>query len=312
MNLRQLEAFHEVMVSGTVSGAARNMGRTQPAVSALIAGLEDMLGYKLFERRSGRLHPVPEAHFLFEEMREVFERLDKLKRTMQAVRDLERGSVRIASMQGPALFFLPGLISRFIKDRPDVNTTLLSLSSLEVQLSVAAQQFDIGLIDLGVEGIWADSTLVDTTRLVIDCVCALPAGHDLAAKARITPQDLDGRPIGALFQGHALRKAIEAAFTEAATAMTVCFETQIFVPHFTLVEEGAICSIVDPISAASYCQYRGDKSGIVFRPFDPAIPFEIGIITPTYRPRSRLTTAFLTAITNDLEHYAESWKSKAP
>ncbi len=67
MDLRKLEAFREVMLTGSVTEAARNMGRTQPAVSNLIAGLENCVGYKLFERRGGRLHPVPEAHFLLAE-----------------------------------------------------------------------------------------------------------------------------------------------------------------------------------------------------------------------------------------------------
>ena len=58
MNLRQLEAFHEVILTGSVSEAGRNMGRTQPAVSALIAGLEESLDCQLFERRGGRLHPI--------------------------------------------------------------------------------------------------------------------------------------------------------------------------------------------------------------------------------------------------------------
>ncbi len=61
MNLRQIQAFQEVMLTGSVTEAARNMRRTQPAISSLIAGLEKSVGYKLFERRRGRLHPVPEA-----------------------------------------------------------------------------------------------------------------------------------------------------------------------------------------------------------------------------------------------------------
>ena len=61
MNLKQLKAFRAVMVTGSVSEAARSLFRTQPTVSALIAGLEAEIGYPLFERRSRRLHPVPEA-----------------------------------------------------------------------------------------------------------------------------------------------------------------------------------------------------------------------------------------------------------
>ena len=54
MNLKQLSAFREVMLTGSVSEAARNLYRSQPAISSLIAGLEDDIGFKLFARRGGR------------------------------------------------------------------------------------------------------------------------------------------------------------------------------------------------------------------------------------------------------------------
>ena len=67
MNLKQMTAFREVVLTGSVSEAARNLNRTQPSVSHMIATLEDSLGLKLFVRRNGRLHPVPEAMYLLEE-----------------------------------------------------------------------------------------------------------------------------------------------------------------------------------------------------------------------------------------------------
>ena len=40
LNLRSLEAFRETMLSGSATAAAARMGLTQPAVSRLIAQLE--------------------------------------------------------------------------------------------------------------------------------------------------------------------------------------------------------------------------------------------------------------------------------
>ena len=83
MNLSQLSAFREVMLCGTVSQAARNLGRTQPAISTAIASLEDELGMPLFERRSRRLHPVPEAHYLLAEATEIIGRMDTARENLQ-------------------------------------------------------------------------------------------------------------------------------------------------------------------------------------------------------------------------------------
>ncbi len=131
MNLKQLSAFREVMLTGTVSEAARNLCRTQPAISSLIAGLEDDIGFKLFARRRGRLRPVPEAHFLFEEASEIIGRLDAAERTIKNVRDLDRGTIRIVSMAGPSVFMLPDLIGRFVEGREQVQVSLITRSSTQ-------------------------------------------------------------------------------------------------------------------------------------------------------------------------------------
>ena len=128
MNLKQLAAFREVMLTGSVSEAARNLYRTQPAISSMIAGLEEDLGFELFSRRGGRLHPVPEAHYLFEEVTAILGRLDSTERIMKSIRDLEQGTLRIVSMPGPSVCLLPALISRFVGGRPGIKTSLITRS----------------------------------------------------------------------------------------------------------------------------------------------------------------------------------------
>ena len=49
LSFRQLQTFVQVMRTGSVSEAGRALGRTQPAVSAMIAGLEREVGFQLFE-----------------------------------------------------------------------------------------------------------------------------------------------------------------------------------------------------------------------------------------------------------------------
>ncbi len=50
LNLRQVEAFKAVIEHGTVSRAAEVMNVSQPAISKLVAHLEDDTGLRLFER----------------------------------------------------------------------------------------------------------------------------------------------------------------------------------------------------------------------------------------------------------------------
>ncbi len=65
MNLRQMEVFHAIMRSGSVTGAARQLNVSQPAISATLRHCEAQLGMKLFERAGSGLQPTPEAHAIF-------------------------------------------------------------------------------------------------------------------------------------------------------------------------------------------------------------------------------------------------------
>ena len=96
ISIRQLQAFREVMRSGSVSEAARILGRTQPAVSALIANLEAELQLSLFRRQKGRMEPTPEAQFFAGETEEILDRLTLSTRTMSEIGALTKGRLNIA------------------------------------------------------------------------------------------------------------------------------------------------------------------------------------------------------------------------
>lgn len=87
MQIRQLECFRALMVSGTMTRAAELLGISQPSVSNTIAGLEEELGFTLFIRQAGRLYPTPEAHLFFEEV----------SRSLAAVASTERAAKEIRS-----------------------------------------------------------------------------------------------------------------------------------------------------------------------------------------------------------------------
>ena len=299
MNLKQLSAFREVMLTGSVSEAARNLYRTQPAISAMIASLEDDVGFELFERRGGRLHPVPEAHYLFEEANAILGRLESTARTIRSVRDLEQGTLRIVSMPGPAVFLLPNLISRFVSGRDGIKVALISRSSPQVQQLVSVQQYDVGLADFGFMGA-GETALVKHDIEPLECLCAMPADDPHAGKPRVTASDLDGRPMATLYPEHPTFTQTKAAFEETGARFSVRFEAQYFIPLLTFVERGLAYAVVDPLSAESYRISRAGDPKLVFRPFKPAIYLQASIMTPVHRPLSNLGQAFATILKDEI------------
>ena len=72
INLRQLEVLRAVMRYRTTTGAAEELGMSQPAVSNAIRLAEAKLGFALFDRISNRLIPTSEAKMLFDDAEPLF------------------------------------------------------------------------------------------------------------------------------------------------------------------------------------------------------------------------------------------------
>ncbi len=297
------------MLTGSVSEAARNLHRTQPAISSLIAGLEDDIGFKLFARRGGRLHPVPEAHYLFEEAGEIIGRLDAAEATIKSVRDLDRGTIRIVSMIGPSVFMLPDLIGRFVEGREQVRVSLITRSSIRVQQLVSVQQYDMGLADLGFVGA-NRSPLVDHEVMSFECLCAMPAGDPLAETRCVTAADLDGKPMATLHADHPAFTQTKAAFDEMGARLNGRFESVYFIPMFTYVERGLAYAVVDPLSAESYKRFSGGDPRIVFRPFRPVVHLIASIMTPVHRPLSNLAQSFRKLLRDEVHRIGDAYSVK--
>jgi len=292
VNLKQLRVFQEVMLTGSVSQAARNLNRTQPSISSSISALEEDLGVRLFERKGRRLHPIPEAQYLLKECSEVLRHVSTIGQTIQRITSLEVGELRIACMPGPAVFYLPDLISEYTQNNRSIKTTLASRSSDTIFSLIATQQYDIGLCDNHPD-LEKEKRLLNTELIRYQCVCAINHEDELAKKKVISFKDLDKKPMGTLFDDHASQRQISEAFKKENLTLNQVYSMQYSIPLLTYVGHGLAYSIIDPIAAESYrLNHKDDAAKVVFRPLEIPIWFELAIIRPTHRPISLIATDF--------------------
>lgn len=295
ISIRQLQAFREVMRTGSVSEAARVLNRTQPALSSMIANLEEELGLQLFERQRGRLIRKPEAVYFLEEIEVILERLNRTMHTMKEIADLQVGRLRIACMPASSQFIMPRLVSDFVKDKPHVKVSMMMRASAAIEEWITSQQYDIGLAELP-----APSHAMLMQPFHLHCVCALRKDDPLAAQHVITPDDLDNRPLATLQEEHPNRVDTHNVFVEAGNVFNPRFEVRNFQSALTLVEDGLCYCICDPMTASSYFDYQRDPQ-LVFRPFRPVIPLSIAILQPAHRPASQLASAFVEKLAATIE-----------
>ena len=182
------------------------------------------------------------------------------------------------------------------------------IQSPQVQQLVSAQQYDMGLADLGFVGA-NRSPLVDHEAMSFDCLCAMPAGDPLADKGCVTAADLDGKPMATLYADHPTFTQTEAAFAEMGARLNGRFETVYFIPMFTYVERGLAYAVVDPLSAESYKRFSRGEPRIVFRPFRPAVRLVASIMTPAHRPLSNLAQSFRALLRDEVHRIGEAYSA---
>ncbi len=285
--IRQLEAFREVMRTGGISEASRVLNKTQPTVSAMIASLEEALHFKLFLRQKGRLVARPEAYFFLDEVKSILDRLDHSARIMDQIKDSERGSLKIACLPAAATHFLPHELAVFLKDKPEVQASLIMRSSTMIADMVASQQFDIGLAETP----QSRQTIKTTEFNVVGC-CAIHADDPLANEPFLTPKLLSGRPAALLFEDHETAIQQRRCFADAGSHLNQRFELQTFQPALELVENGLCYCLCDLLNAETHRIGVRGKSNVRFLRFLPGILSPISILEPAQRPQSVVATAF--------------------
>lgn len=295
MNLHQLTIFREIMKTGSMSAAARNLHRTQPAISASLKALEESLGICLFRREGRRLVPVPEATYLLSEATDILERLSTARANLKGMKENTRGTLRIVAMPGPSAFLLPEFVSSFRGGSRDLGINLSTRSSPQVRNLIATQAFDIGFCDQNIASnvpgpVHAD--LYSEETIPCECLCALPSGHPLARHDVITPQHLAKEQLGVLQPGHPTRINAKRAFEQVGVEFDAAVEAQYFIPLFHFIEAGQICALVDPLSAETYCRLTGSAARIKFVRFEPAVAYGYSIVTPQQRPLSLVADEF--------------------
>lgn len=290
MNIRQLECFREVLVTGTVTGAAKALGISQPSASSLIANLEHELGFALFKRARGRLEPTPEARYLSSDVERTLDSIQLTAQRAEQIRDQRLGNLVIATYPDIAIDFLPRVVSRFREGRPGLQVTILARRSEMMSGLLPTQLYDLAIVEGPLE-----HQSVEIEEFEFDCVCAIPVNHPLARKRKITPRDLDRLSFISLLPEHEIYAQTERAFAASNAAWTIAVETQTMESVSAFVRHGAGIGLLDPMTAR---RYRGDD--IVIRPFHPAISYRIALMQPRDRLRSTILQNFIDILKSEL------------
>jgi DNA-binding transcriptional LysR family regulator len=145
MEIIELRTFVTVATERSFSRAARQLHRTQPAVSQAVRRLEEAVGETLFDRstRDGSLTDA--GRVLFEYAQRLLRLADEARRAVSELRDVRRGRVLIGANEAAVHAVLP-VAARFQARHPAVQIEVRRVPSRQIAVEVLGRGLDFGVL----------------------------------------------------------------------------------------------------------------------------------------------------------------------
>jgi len=129
LRLRDIQVLAAVIETGSMASAAKRLGTSQPAVSDIIAQLEDALGVRLLDRGPRGARPTIYADVLLRRGQNVFDELGQGLREIAFLADPGAGEIRIGCPEFIAAGCVPTIIDRLLGQHSNVKINFIDASA---------------------------------------------------------------------------------------------------------------------------------------------------------------------------------------
>lgn len=286
LSLRQVEAFKAVIEHGSISRAAAALHVSQPAVSKMIANLEADAGLVLFDRVKGRLAPTERGARLYDEVDRIFSGVQQVENAVEAIRRQDQGRLAIGVMPALSGSFVQRATMGFLQRRPQVFCVVESRSSQRITEWLVSRKLDVGLVNSGIDNPY----LVSEPLMEHEMVCAMPAGHPLAANDVVRPSDLDGAPFVSFDPESPTAQRIAGVFAEWGCRLNVVLVANLSQTICEFAAAGHGVSLVHPLMVGAF------RGRLVTRRFEPAIPLDFQLCRRRESRNAQLVEDFVEVV----------------
>lgn len=289
MRFRQIEVFHAVYISGSITGASRALHVSQPSVSKILQHTEAQLGFALFRRLKGRLVPTEEAHLLFREVDDVYQRVGSLKVTVKNLRTAGVGRLRLAVLPALGLGLTPAAVAGYRLAYPGVTFDVQTLDHEDILRCLYERESDVAVGFVDPRHPRLKAIQIGSGELVLlHRKGAFPSGT-----ARVDIRKLNGRDSIGITGSGPMGLLLAAELDGLDVEMNEVVSVRTFYVAAALVRHGVGLAVVDEFTARAtltpdlhYCR------------LSPPITFGVYSIWLEERPPSRACQKFIEVLTS--------------
>jgi DNA-binding transcriptional LysR family regulator len=283
MNLRQMEVFRAVMLTGGVGSAAQLLHVSQPAVSKVLAQSQRSLGFPLFARVKGRLVPTPEGQALHAEIEALWRGVERVRDVSRTLASPRSGNLTLGVSASLAPYLVPRALALLADRFPGLQTRMEILVTPSLTEALLDQSADLGVALLPNE----HPNLVRVRTYECGFAVVAPPGHKLMKKRLVAPADLIGERVIGSPPDTPYGQALLRAYGREAASIDVRFQVRSATSACWQARAGAGVAVVDRTAIAGPTFSR-----LGIRPFQTRERLPVALLRNRYRPPSLVQEAF--------------------
>lgn len=303
LTLRQIEIIRAILITGTVKGAAELLGISAPGISRVMKHTESQLGLRLFSRAHGRFAPTDDARGIFNQINEVFAKVEHLQDSIELLKRGENRLFSFASVPSISQRVLPLAVRRLKNAFPELRMTI---NQVKIEESV-----DYLLLRRG--ELVANSYKIDHPSLISQpigtnqLVALIPVGHPLESQAEVAIEDMARFPMIGIARSDPYGEILARPLENAGLAVDFAIEARFGQTLIALVGQGLGVALIDGFSVLDQV-----LPGITVRPLVKPVLFRNYAIVSAEAPRSIFADALIKHLQTEMEKVTPSRLGRAP
>jgi DNA-binding transcriptional LysR family regulator len=216
LNLNQLRIFATVLHEGSVTGAARALRVSQPAVSKQLAELELAVGAPLVDRLRRGVRPTAAGELLADHARRIFQEEAAAEASLAHFLGLKKGRLAVGASTTIGNYLVPQVFGELHRAFPGLELELAIGNTAAIQEQVLAGSLDVGLS----EGLVTSEALTIEVFAHDEVVLIVSAKHPAARAPLLGEQQLRELPLVVRERGSGTRDVVEAALARRGLQLT--------------------------------------------------------------------------------------------
>jgi DNA-binding transcriptional LysR family regulator len=223
MDIRHLQYFIEVALSGSFTKAAETLRVSQPTISKVVKDMEEELGILLFNRTGKKAELTNEGQMIFNQAKDIVNSFDNLSSALSQATHLVKGKLRIGLPPMAGAGYFPEVIGQFHERYPGIMLELIEYGARKIAEDIENGALDIGVVLLPTKhDVYHSIPIADEKLKLI-----VHSEHRLAAQTEVSLSELAAEAFIIFREDFSLHeRIISACISSGFQPRVVCESSQ--------------------------------------------------------------------------------------